>query len=197
MLALTRVIDRLTQIEWKKKERGFSRMSMPLAMQRSIKHQAPSTVRSKLKVGKVILILDNSGSCINYARYMTKLSKSLSKWYQIEIYQDANLSFNTTIYDKKQKRFIEIDPKKAYGQLDSATIFVGDIDGMDTIVQYSKMNPRTLWINLEEREDYMKNPKGHSWVHYDYKEFKGLYAYAPSPKMLPRALEKTLRTQLI
>jgi chemotaxis protein histidine kinase CheA len=194
------VLNRMINSQWLPKERGFSRISMNRAMKRTIHKQAPSYAYSLLSIDKIKLVLDNSGSCQEYAEYLAEIGKGLMKWNNLELYYNGNFELHRgTKYNRKTKKMDQINPMvEIYSQTNIPIIFVGDIDGMANLVQFSRMNPKLLWINLEQREDYEDNPSSHSWVRrYEYADFKGYMIKAPTKKILPQQLTQLLRTMQI
>jgi hypothetical protein len=196
----SQVLNRMINSQWLPKERGFSRISMNRAMKRTIHKQAPSYAYSLLSIDKIKLVLDNSGSCQEYAEYLAEIGKGLMKWNNLELYYNGNFELHRgTKYNRKTKKMDQINPMvEIYSQTNIPIIFVGDIDGMANLVQFSRMNPKLLWINLEQREDYEDNPSLHSWVRgYEYADFKGYMIKAPTKKILPQQLTQLLRTMQI
>jgi len=116
----------------------------------------------------VLLVLDNSGSMKIWADVLAALADLAAKRRDVEVYLAPNGKIKEQTSPAKRPIDHDSFMSKTTGRV---IIYVGDFDGGDTPVELSWRNT-VYWIALEDRHWLFET---HDWMHYEEKDFKGIF----------------------
>jgi len=143
------------------------------------KYKAPRVRES------VVLVLDNSGSMVEWANMLRAMAELAAKRRDVEVYLAPNGYVEEQIAPVRRKVKHDDFMKKMSGR---KVIYVGDFDGANTPIELSWRN-EVIWIAPEGR---YKRFLAHSWVKYDESKYKGAFIRAFNIDDVMKSLKKVI-----
>ncbi|MEM0195883.1 MAG: hypothetical protein QXJ24_06180 [Thermoplasmatales archaeon] len=184
--AFYQFIERIAEQETKYEIPGASRYSMKQIMLRKFNHKALSATKVDRIKDTVVVLLDTSGSMDWWADLLKSIATVLLQRDDIELYYAPNGNIESKV-DKNWKEM----PVKNVNLKDRTIVYIGDFDGGDVPVILS-WNNKVYWFCNENRYD---NFLDHDWMHYNEREFKGMFFKTYDGNDLLQALKIATTTQ--
>jgi hypothetical protein len=143
------------------------------------KYKAPRVRES------VVLVLDNSGSMVEWANMLRAMTELAAKRRDVEVYLAPNGYVEEQIAPVRRKVKHDEFMKRMSGR---KIIYVGDFDGANMPIELSWRN-EVIWIAPESR---YRRFLSHSWVKYDEAKHKGAFIRAFTIGDIMKSLKKVL-----
>ena len=134
---------------------------------------------------KVVLVLDNSGSMVEWADMLRAMAELAAKRRDVEVYLAPNGYVEEQIAPVRRKVSHDEFMKRTSGR---KIIYVGDFDGANTPIELSWRN-EVIWIAPESR---YKRFLSHSWVKYDETKYKGAFIRVFNMDDIMKGLKRVL-----
>jgi len=133
----------------------------------------------------VVLVLDNSGSMVEWADMLRAMAELAARRRDVEVYLAPNGYVEEQIAPVRRRVNHGDFMKKMSGR---KIIYVGDFDGANTPIELSWRN-EVIWIAPESR---YRRFLSHSWVKYDEPKYKGAFIRTFTIDDTLKALKKVL-----
>ena len=141
---------------------GNDNWDMDKLVYRAVDNRSILNCKSSRELESILLMLDSSPSCENYAKLYSELAVTASNFDDVDMYNAPNARI-THRYDKKQKDFtvcmsfddIINDAHKWKYFKNRVIMFFGDSDGINTVLMNTFSN-KVYWF-CTESENYIKD----------------------------------------
>jgi len=172
----TKVFDSRTADEYNIRKMMFRQYE-----RKPLEHYKQSRVKDT-----VVLILDNSGSMIEWAENLQVLADLALKRKDVVIYIAPNGYISERL---TQRGLVKVNHNSVVKQLKGRKIiYVGDYDGGNTPIELSWYND-VIWVCPETR---YRRFKSHDWVKYNEDQFHGVFVRAYTLDEMFDAFKKIL-----
>jgi hypothetical protein len=146
---------------------GDDEWSMSGLMARHLDRRPLSQCRRSREKQAVVVILDTSGSCLDQARFYSRIATAAVISGDVNLYDAPNAGLRAV---RIRKRWEPIK-QKAWSFSHRTIIFFGDFDGGDEVIKASRCN-KIYWFCSETRYPDIRL---HPWCSFTMKSFKGHY----------------------
>jgi hypothetical protein len=147
---------------------GDDEWSMEALMARRLNRAPLSSCRQSREKESLVLILDNSGSCLPQARFYNQVAAGAVQAGDVELYAAPNAGIAAK---RGRNGWLPVD-EKAWPFHRRTIVFFGDYDGGDQVVEASWHN-RVYWFCSEG--DRYPQMSLHPWCSYSLDRFRGRY----------------------
>lgn len=146
---------------------GDDEWSMPDLMARHLDRRPLFQCRRSREKEAVVVILDTSGSCLDQARFYSRIATAAVTSGDVNLYDAPNAGLRAA---RIRQRWEPVEHRE-WPFSHRTIIFFGDFDGGDEVIKASKRN-KIYWLCSETRYPDIRL---HPWCSFTMKSFKGYY----------------------
>jgi hypothetical protein len=161
---------------------GDDQWSMPDLMARHLDRRPLFQCRRSREKEAVVVILDTSGSCLEQARFYSRIATAAVTAGDVQLYDAPNAGLRA-VRIRQQWEPVE---HRQWPFAHRTIIFFGDFDGADVVIKASKRN-KVYWLCSETRYPDIRL---HPWCSFTMKSFKGHYYPCVADEDFIRLLRK-------